>query len=166
MSKHMEFLPVVVEHILTNKEWEAFLGGSRRFGYWSEDSDWDLFVFARDQRALVDFLEQNGFVAHGDNYALGTFNFVLYKSGGMPFIHVNICESKRIFEGLKEEHDKVDDLLLDGRFLKFARHLCSYVDGKTTYRLLLNLAEIVQSRKEEKNGCINSEKQVEEQRVD
>ena len=141
---------------------EIFLGGSRRFGWDTPYSDYDLFVYTSDIDQTVMVLNILGFQLkvvfneHTESYEEAPFRtFELGK------IHISVTGSLGAWSYLRTNHVLVENYLISNpRIVDFIIHwraeLGTYLvgtylvgHGKYTYRTLLKMAKISEEAQEE-----------------
>ena len=117
-----------------------FIGGSRRFEFYTNESDLDIFVYLKDQniqKHLGEFFDM-GFRSDvkSDMYPGEVLSF-------HGIIHVAILKDLGSFVLLQKNHDRVAKYLIENiTFREFARSLkCRGVKGSLIYRSLLDLAK-------------------------
>jgi hypothetical protein len=85
MPKHT---PDVIEKMQECKHLEFYLTGSRYFGDYNSESDWDFFVEESD--AAVDFLNSNGFVIDAEHTYSDPTVLKVYRRKGRLGMSVDI----------------------------------------------------------------------------
>lgn len=87
-------------------DFDHFAGGSRRFGYYTKNSDADFFVYAssKNKEKILSTLENIGFVYNGANSYTSELS-MMYTFKGI--INIGIYNDKRQFNEEKERNDIV-----------------------------------------------------------
>ena len=140
-----EQIKKIFENLFINNKIDYFIGGSERFGYKTDQSDIDFFIFDPNIIKIDKILFQlpfNTYIRKNPLMGLGydlrvNIQFELF--GGL--IHLNIIELKNQFEELKEEHNKIEKMLNKNHELFEFIHTIknksiSNIDGKTVYRIM------------------------------
>jgi len=120
MSKLIE---VVIDKLLVDLDCGHFLGGSRRFGYSTNLSDWDIFIDVPEENisksnAIYNYLYESGFklVPEDDHVDYTIEKATLYCFADR--IHVLAIYDSELYKELKEEHDKVALFLSNNPILR------------------------------------------------
>lgn len=123
-----------------------FLGGSFRFGYYTENSDLDFFIHA-ENKCMMNICH---FMVMNDFEYMNPDEMVLYPHGTRGYkhlkynIHIIIFEDYDRWERLRKEHNEIESYLSkNGGILIFIKTMkeimCDEIKGKWFYRVLLNM---------------------------
>jgi len=131
----------------------SFLGGSRRFGYYNSESDWDIFVYPegpKDLEILQSRLTLEGFTLRSTSidYNIGEATR-LWTRENPPKVHVLIFLSNpqglKSFQELANEHTQLEGFIHDHKILITMAHYMrtGRATGAYIYQCLVELMETV-----------------------
>ena len=137
-----------IEEFLSNTgEYSYFYGGSRRFGWANELSDYDYFIHVRSGDVInVAFLLRNHFLQDGYDvfvgagYEEGFINLKIRGHDLYPLADLNLTRTYEMWENLRLDHGDVEEFLIYNPWLRrlFARPGV-YVSGKDKYRSIRDI---------------------------
>jgi hypothetical protein len=140
----LAFVEFLQKTFFSQKGIAHFMGGSRRFGYNTEHSDFDLFVYIHkeDLAWLVESLTAIGMEVidrKSNKYGSG----IVLQIASYGLVHVSVFSSRVCFDQYVDEHKSVDELIQEEHNLvDVARAMRKRgISGAEVYRVLLDLAK-------------------------
>ena len=116
---------------------EFFLGGSRRFGYETYESDLDIFVLQVGEEEKKDFrieMKDSGFGhLNSADYPYETFSF-------KGIIHIIMVDDADEFRRISRQHNEVEDMVSRNEKVKnLIKLVKSKARGREIYEMLIKL---------------------------
>jgi len=139
----LAFVEFLQKTFLSKGEMKYFLGGSRRFGYHTEESDFDLFVCVTaliQQRWLEKSLRAIGMEELNHKVVSNYGDTIVSQMSLSGVAHISIIRERDYGECLRE-HEKIDQLIKKQSNLTAVARVMRKrnIKGSEVYKVLLDL---------------------------